>query len=323
MVDAVTPIPNSSLLNNPQTLQQWLQVLEGLFPSSVNTSGTTSGTSTTINSSDADNPILAMVQMLMGQLGQGVNSSSIQALLGPIFAQLRDVALPGIQGRANSAGVYNSQTQRLLQGDALARATAQGGAVVATQQNAIQAQIATLLNTLAQSTRRTNQATNQSNNQTQQKSGQAGNAAKAALGAAGAGGLAKLVDKLKEGNINNQNEKFDVTRDDEGNLLSDKQFNITGDDEGNLLASGSGGIGIGDMGGSTDDLSWLDNLFGGGDSGADFGSPLGNDSGLNIGDDSISGGNWWDDFTDPGSSWDFGGFGGGPGDNSGGPFDEF
>lgn len=183
---------NTSVLANPQNLQQWLGVLEGLFPSSQQINS--SSQSTIQNSSAADNPLMLMIQQLMGQMGQGVGSPQMQALLAPIFAQLRDVALPQIQGLANSGGgVYNSSTQKLLAGDALARATAQGGSLVVGQQNEMQKQLANLLNILAQSTRTTNQA--QQGAQNSQRGGQAGNAAKLGAATGAAAAAAKAIKK--------------------------------------------------------------------------------------------------------------------------------
>ncbi len=188
----VAPVASGSVIENPANLQQWSNLIDSLFGTERNTN--TSGTSTTSqsNSSAADGPLQVLIAQLMGTMGQGVNSAQIQALLGPIFMNLRDNALPGVQGLANAGGgVYNSSTQRLMQNDALARATAQGGSLVVQQQNQQQTQLATLLGILARSTAQ--QQTNQANNSNTRNTtaGNAGNAARTAAG------LAAAANKLK------------------------------------------------------------------------------------------------------------------------------
>lgn len=186
MAGDVATIANPSILSNPGQMQQWSNLIESLFGSEeTRTTNTQSG-------SAADPIIMQMLQQLMGTSGQGANAANIQALIAPIMMQLRDQALPAIQQGANAGGgVFNSSTQKLLQNDALARATALGGEAVVKQQNNQQTQIMNLLNILAQATKSTQQQQNAS------KPGTASNLGKAALGAAAASKLAKAFQNAK------------------------------------------------------------------------------------------------------------------------------
>lgn len=186
MAGDVATISDPSILSNPAQMQQWSNLIESLFGSSENR------TSSTQSSSAADPIIMQLLQQLMGTAGQGASAANIQALIAPIMMQLRDQTLPGIQQAANSGGgVFNSSTQRLLQNDALARATALGGEAVVKQQNNQQTQIMNLLNILAQATKSTQQQ------QSASKPGTASNLGKAALGAAAAKKLAKAFQNAK------------------------------------------------------------------------------------------------------------------------------
>ena len=186
MAGEVATVANPSILSNPGQMQQWSNLIESLFGSSENrTTNTQSG-------SAADPFLTQLIQQLMGTAGQGANEANIQALIAPIMMQLRDQALPGIQQGANAGGgIFNSSTQKLLQNDALARATALGGEAAVKQQNNQQNQLMNLLNILAQATKSTTQQ------QSSSKPGTASNLGKAALGAAAAKKLANAFKNAK------------------------------------------------------------------------------------------------------------------------------
>jgi hypothetical protein len=323
--DAGTAIADSTLFSNPQTLQQWSNLLDSVFGKS--TDSTTNTSSTTANASAADNPIMLLVQQLMGKMGN-VNDGSIQALLAPIFQQFKEGALPNIQNMANAGGgVYNSTTQKLLQGDALARATAQGGTVMVQQQNELQKQLAALLGILAQSTRQTQQTSNTSQNQ--RSGGSLGNAGKAALGAGAAAAAAKAIKNLTSPAPTSKDSKGDQEGDypQFGNYEKDSEGDQPGDypqvgspadfgPEFDSTANSSGGNSANDAWDSGNDggLNWLDNLFGNDswDSGNDggFNDAIGNGVGGDTGGDALDNAG--------GSFNDFGGFG----DSSGEDFGE-
>ncbi len=193
---AAEPIQNTSVLSNPQTLQQWLNLIEGVTGSgTTNTSGSSS--STTTNISDANDPIKALLAALLPGASGGMNNPQAQQLIQAIFTQFKEGAggLSGIQAAGNAAGVYNSSTQGLLANDAMARAIAQSAGVVQKGQNDQQQVIAQLLSILANSSRTTNQ-TGTTNSQSSKSPSSAGSAlGKMAAGALGANALKKLLDK--------------------------------------------------------------------------------------------------------------------------------
>jgi len=231
MADAVAGIPDNTMFSTPANLQGWSNLIDSLFGKS--STETSNQQQLTQLGSAADAPMMAIIQQLMGQ-AQGVNSPQMQALLAPIFAQFRDVALPGIQNAANAGGgVYNSTTQQLLKNDALARATAQGGGALVAQQNNLQQQLAALLGILARSTQTTAQATQGSKQSS--TSGNAGNIGKLAGMGAGAAAAAKAIRSLTSSKINDQSARFESIGDQEGDYpeypaqgRSDRQDDTSG-----------------------------------------------------------------------------------------------
>lgn len=221
-------VTNPSVLSNPQTLQSWSNLLQSLF----GTSEETSGSETTVAGSAATDPIMALLaQILPGATG-GVNNPEIQQLLTAIFTQFKEGAggLSGIQGAANTAGVYNSTTQGLLANDALARAVAQSAGVVGTFQNQRQQTAANLLNTLMQGTRGTR--TNRQSS-TQRGGSLGGNAGKAAMGAAAGAAAAKAAQAIAKA-YNNRSQGLASEGDqggDEGYLRSPTTDRTLGDGE--------------------------------------------------------------------------------------------
>jgi len=192
----VSPAVDNTLFSGgAKNLQDWSNLIDSMF-----------GKSQTVDkneqvltqlSSQADNPLMLMIMQLMGQAKEGVNSQQIQALLGPIFQQLQTATIPGIQNAANAGGgVYNSTTQQLLKNDALARATAQGGNLVVTQQNNLQQQLAALMAILAKSTQTTAQNTGSSTKTSNSGSVSGGGLGKALGMGAGAAAAAKAIKNL-------------------------------------------------------------------------------------------------------------------------------
>lgn len=203
-------VTDPSLLTNaqtPQTLQAWNNLLESVFGTPATTTDSNSaGTSntTTANASssqvtsDANDPIKALLAMLIPGSQGGIANPQSQALIQNLLTQFKEGAggLSGIQSAGNAAGVYNSSTQGLLANDAMSRAIAAAAGTIGTQQNQQQNIIAQLLATLSAGSRTTNQtgitnaATTTANQQSSSTakggslSGSAGNALKAAAGAA-------------------------------------------------------------------------------------------------------------------------------------------
>lgn len=203
-------VSDPSLLTNaqtPQTLQAWNNLLESVFGTpATTTNGSSAGTSNTSSitgsstqtSSDANDPIKALLAMLIPGATGGVANPQNQALIQNLLTQFKEGAggLSGIQAAGNSAGVYNSSTQGLLANDAMSRAIAAAAGTIGTQQNQQQNIIAQLLATLSAGSRSSTQTSGTSTagvttGQTAQTtskggslSGSAGNALKAAAGAA-------------------------------------------------------------------------------------------------------------------------------------------
>ena len=282
MADAVTAPSNPSILNNPALIQQWLGILETLSPSATNVNANENSISTATGSSSADAGITAMITQLINSLAPGgATDQNVKALIAPIMASFKDSALPQIQGQANTGGgVYNSTTQQLLSNDALARAVAQSGGVMVSQQNSIQSQITNLLNILAQSTRKVTTVGSKQTAQSTQKTSQLPAAAKAAGAGAGLGALIKALTPIQpEFTPENQAATIRDAARDPQNIES--TFSRT---------DGLGNLGYGESGGSSEPSFGSGNEFGGG---------------------SQSGGD--------GSSYDFSNFlgGGGGGDNGG------
>lgn len=185
MANAAT-IEDNTILSNPQTIQQWLNLIEQVTGSGTTNQNQSSSSSTT-TTSEANDPIKALIAMLIPGATGGIANPQAQALIQAIFTQFKEGTggLSGIQAAGNAAGVYNSSTQGLLANDAMSRAIAQSAAAIQTGQNNQQQVIAQLLAALGNNSRTVNQ-TGQTNTATSRSPSSAGRA----LGAAAGAGLA-------------------------------------------------------------------------------------------------------------------------------------
>lgn len=200
---AATPVADPSVLTNaqtPQTLQAWTNLLDSVFgggTTTTNTSGDETSTQTSETDSAANDPIRALLALLIPGASGGMNNPQSQQLIAGLLQQFKEGAggLSGIAAAGNSAGVYNSSTQGLLANDAMARAVAAAAGTIGTQQNQQQQIIAQLLATLSAGSRRTTQTGTRNTNQTQQQSRSGSPAAQNAMRAAAAAGAAKAAAK--------------------------------------------------------------------------------------------------------------------------------
>lgn len=214
----------------PQTMQAWANLLDTIFPPTTNQSQSSSGTeiSTSTVDSAANDPIRALLALLIPGAQGGVDNPQSKAMIAQLLQQFKEGAggLSGIAAAGNSAGVYNSSTQGLLTNDAMARAVAAASAGIGTQQNQQQLIIAQLLATLSAGSRTTTASratTGQQSTNTSKSGGGASAAGKGLLGAGAAAAAAKAIKNAFEG----RGQRFQSEGDQEGDY---PQFGTYGKD---------------------------------------------------------------------------------------------